>query len=260
MASKSDLDSKADTDLPPSYDTTPASATPLGTPQSIQSKRPSARSVFFSDVKKQAETYHSDVIPSSVVPIVNSCAADISPAEFSDLLQSLNIGDHTAMYWAIMNNRRETLLALSGYISKISPVCSSDLRLACMATSNQALFMQLNLSRSIGPDDEFSLRSLNCPPDEIEVHQGYHDKSYKHQFVTLIRFHMCQKRLRTIQNMSVEFVVGGRIWWLRIYMGSETKWCMKWGLSEPSLPACHADAKVCIVAHGGKPGCANPTQ
>jgi hypothetical protein len=166
MAGKSDLDSKADTDLPPSYDTTPASATPLGISQPIQSKRPSARSVFFRMLRSKRKhtsdesrivlfrirelVTSSDVIPSSVVPIVNSCAADISPAEFSDLLQSLNIGDHTAMYWAIMNNRREALLALSGYISKISPVCSSDLRLACMATSNQALFMQLNLSRSIG--------------------------------------------------------------------------------------------------------------
>jgi hypothetical protein len=192
MASQSDLDSKADIDPPPLYDATPASATRLGVSQSTQS--PSARSVFFrmlrskrkhtSDESRINDQSHindqsrivlsrirelvtsSDVTPSSVVPIVNSCAADISPAGFSDLLQSLNIRDHTAMYWAIMNNRREALLALSGYISKFSPICSSDLRLACMATSNHALFMQLNLKRRVGRKcmlpRERTLADLSC--------------------------------------------------------------------------------------------------
>jgi hypothetical protein len=36
--------------------------------------------------------------PSSVGPIVNSCAAAFPSADFSDLLQSLNIDCHMAMY------------------------------------------------------------------------------------------------------------------------------------------------------------------
>jgi hypothetical protein len=91
-----------------------------------------------------------DVTPSSVAPIVNSCAADISAAKFSALLQSRNIESHSAMYWAIVNDRPEALSAFTGFISKISSGCRSELRRACMETSNHAAFMQLNLGRNIG--------------------------------------------------------------------------------------------------------------
>jgi hypothetical protein len=53
------------------------------------------------------------------------------------------------MYWVIVNNRGEALAAFSAFIPKFSSVCTSGLRLACMFTSNHALFMQLNLGRVI---------------------------------------------------------------------------------------------------------------
>lgn len=88
--------------------------------------------------------------PSSAAKIVDACAATLPNEEFSDLLQTSNIEDHTALYWAIVNDRLEALSALTGAISEFSSSCYSDLRLACMITNDQALFAQLNLGNFNG--------------------------------------------------------------------------------------------------------------
>ena len=152
MATKVGLfdDGKYDINAPPSYDAISTTSALSG--YSIQSNSPP---VFSSLQIKQARTTvlslisdivsTPDFIPSSVAPIVNSCAATLPVSEFSDLLQTPNIQGHTAMYWAVVNNRQEALSVFSGFIPKLSSTCSSDLRLACTITSDQALFMQLDL-------------------------------------------------------------------------------------------------------------------
>jgi cellulose synthase/poly-beta-1,6-N-acetylglucosamine synthase-like glycosyltransferase len=147
-------------DAPPSYDANDAiSTSTLSYGSSIQLKRPSTRTVFSWVRLGSRATVLSRIhnlvtspnyTPSSVAPIVDSCAAALSVSQFSNLLQSLNIGGHTAMYWAIVKDRREVLSALVGYISQISSVCSDDLRLACMLVSDHILFMQLGLELEIG--------------------------------------------------------------------------------------------------------------
>lgn len=157
MATKLELDSKSDTTSLPSYDA--SSTPPLSLGVSIQRKQPSARTVLSRMLSSTRTTVLARIrdllttpnyIPSTVIPIVNSCADLLSAAEFSSLLQSRNIEGHTAMYWAIVNDRREALSAFTGFISEISSVCSDELRLACMTTSDHALFTQLNLGRDIG--------------------------------------------------------------------------------------------------------------
>jgi hypothetical protein len=91
-----------------------------------------------------------DFTPSSAAKIVDDCAAALPNEEFSDLLQTSNIEDHTALYWAIVNDRLEAFSALAGAISEFSSNCYSDLRLACMITNDQALFAQLNLGNFNG--------------------------------------------------------------------------------------------------------------
>jgi hypothetical protein len=139
---------------------------------SIQRGRlPSVRTVFsWALGARTTVLYHiHDLVtspkytPSSVAPTVNSCAAALSSSEFSNLLQSLNIGGHTAMYWAIVNDRREALSALVGYISQISSVCFNDLRIACMLTSDHTLFTQLGLELDIG---------RKCMPVLIPANRG----------------------------------------------------------------------------------------
>jgi len=114
------------------------------------------RAIVLSFIRDLVTT--ADFTPSSVDSIVTSCAAALSPAGFSDLLQSLNIEGHTALYWAIVNDRLGALWALNEYISEMTYVCSSDLRQACMVTGNHALFMQLKLMRPIGRKSIFTKR------------------------------------------------------------------------------------------------------
>ncbi|KAJ8583499.1 hypothetical protein M405DRAFT_828520 [Rhizopogon salebrosus TDB-379] len=110
------------------------------------------------------------------------------------------------MYWAIVNDRREALSALVGYISQISSVCFDDLRIACMLASDHTLFTQLGLELDIG----HSLGRSPFVDHEVEVHEGY--GMYEDQFVALFRFKKCQRSLRIAETMSAEFVARGRIW------------------------------------------------
>jgi hypothetical protein len=91
-----------------------------------------------------------DFTAASMAPIVNPYA--LSPAELSDCLQLLNVEGHTPIYWAIVNCRQEAISAYIALISSfpISSACSSDLRLACMVTSNNTVFTQLKLGRTVG--------------------------------------------------------------------------------------------------------------
>jgi hypothetical protein len=288
MATKTNkLDySKSDSNAPPPYDSIPTS-----TSQSVR-HRPSVFS--FLNIKQKISKFFTHAPPSndtistsvssadsvqcqkyatvlsrirdivsapdiidtpSVAPIVNACATSLSVAEFSDLLQSPNIEGHTALYWAIVNEQQGAFSAFTVFITKFSPVCSSDLRLACVATHNQALFMQLGLGYSDTKDEPLR-RSLGCPPDDVQVHEG--DGLGENQFVAGIRIRMFRKRLHITQDLGVEFVAGGRIWMLRFYMGPNGRWRIGLSLSQPSFPA-RPDAKLLVEAHE-KPGCATPPQ
>lgn len=145
------VDSMSDTKAPPSYDTIPTSTSQLGVPIPPRFKWPWMRGGNKKHVLSCIRNLvtATNYTPSSVIPIVNSCATALSSAEFSNLLQSCNIEGHTALYWAIVNCRLDALWALMGFISETSFDCSSDLRLACMATSNNEVFMKLNLRRTM---------------------------------------------------------------------------------------------------------------
>ncbi|KAG1789604.1 uncharacterized protein HD556DRAFT_1446830 [Suillus plorans] len=175
----------------------------------------------------------TDVSPSSIESIADACAHDLTAAELSDLLQTPNIEGHTALYWAIVNHRQEVFWTFKLFISKFSSKCSSDLRLACMRTSNHALFCKLNFQNTDAQDE--SLRQfLGCPQDEIEVHNVA--ELDDNQFVVSFRIRMFQKRLCTTRRLNYDFVARGRIWSFRFEMGNKGKWIVGFGLSSPSLP------------------------
>ncbi|KAG1750434.1 uncharacterized protein EDB91DRAFT_1244018 [Suillus paluster] len=138
-----------------------------------------------------------DFPPSSVARIIISCADAFSAAEFSNLVQKPNIEGRTALYWAIMDHRREALSVLTLFISKFSRVRSFDLRLACMTVNDRALFTQLNLGGKINSKDEPLRCCLGCRPDEIQVQQG--DGLGENHFVASFRFRIFQKRMRIAQ-------------------------------------------------------------
>ncbi|KAG1857482.1 hypothetical protein F4604DRAFT_1685177 [Suillus subluteus] len=195
---------------PPSYEATPLSGSFSASAQSF-----SLSSLFsFLFINHQGTAVLSrihDIVltpnftPSSAISIINACAADLTPRRFSKLLQTPNIEGHTALYWAIVNNKREVLSAFAAFVSEYK--------------------------------GEALRRSLGCPPDELEVHEtGRVDNDY--QFAASVRIRMFQKRLCITHKLNYEFVAGGRIWWFRFAMDSQWKWRIKFGLALPSLPAC----------------------
>ncbi|KAG2133296.1 hypothetical protein DEU56DRAFT_981534 [Suillus clintonianus] len=256
---------KSDHSTPPSYHSIPTSELPA---DSIQSKKPSV----FSFPKMCCETptldkpdsvlscicdlvSAPDFTPSSATEIVNACAAALPSTEFSDFLQTSNIEGHTALYWAIVNDKLEVLSMFAEFISEFSSNCRSDLRLACMTTNNQVLFAQLSLGHINAKDKLLRHTQLGCPLDEIQVHGGDTSKLDHNQlqFVASFRIRMFQKRLRITHHLKYEFVAGGRIWRLHFCVDDKWKWIVGFGLSSPSLPAC-PKATFSIEAHHRKKG------
>lgn len=158
------------------------------------------------------------------------------------------------MYWAIVNNRGEALAAFSAFIPKFSSVCTSGLRLACMFTSNHALFMQLNIGRVINPKDDSLRHFLHCPPDEVEVHNTGNDI----QFVACFGIKMFKKRTLMTQELGVGFVAEGRIWLLRVQAVPDGRWCIVKSFVQHSSPAC-LDVALALGVHLNS-GCATPPQ
>ncbi|KAG1762166.1 hypothetical protein EDD22DRAFT_953321 [Suillus occidentalis] len=214
---------------PPTYGHISTSVSPAQSRQSMLSSikqiriKPSVDAPALDDTIPTASSSQDSVLsrvrdlvsapeftPSSAAKIVDACAAALPneefSEEFSDLLQTANIEDYTALYWAIVNDRLEAFSALAGAISQFSSNCYSDLRLACMITNDQTLFAQLNLGNLNGkciikPKDEPLTRSMGCSPDVIEVHEGgttkLRGKRGDFQFVGSFRIKMFQKRLRS---------------------------------------------------------------
>ncbi|KAJ8597988.1 hypothetical protein M405DRAFT_6425 [Rhizopogon salebrosus TDB-379] len=258
MANKYQLldHSKFHNNAPPSYEATSTSGgvVQCGLPSVLSIRRiQETRTNVLSLIRDIVST--PDFIPSSVASIVNSCAASLSATDFSDLLQTPNIEGHTALYWAIVNNRREALITFIEFIPKFSLMCSSDLRLACMTTNDHALFVQLNLGTKNNSKDEPLRRSLGLP-DEIQVHEG--DGLDGNKFVASLRVRMCQRRVRITKEVGIEFIAKGRIWWLRFYPAIHGGgWNVALSLSRHSCPA-RLKGVLMIEAHRGKSGCTAP--
>ncbi|KAG2044000.1 hypothetical protein BDR03DRAFT_1005192 [Suillus americanus] len=201
-----------------------------------------------------------DFIPSSIAPVIETCVTHdaFSPAEFSNLLQTPIIEGHTAMYWAVVNHRREALSAFAVFIPRFSSVCFDDLRLACMIINDHASFAQLNfkLGPVIDSKDEPLRRLLNCPPDEVQVQTG--DRLSENKFTVCFRFRMFQKRLRMAHVLTTEFVAGDMVWriWVAYFCTTPSMigWYVTLRLSRHSSPA-RPEIVLVIKAHGGvKPG------
>jgi len=234
MATEFELERNSNANPPPPYhlyEAIPTSERSLELPKPLQSRwtwmlsnKKRARATVLSCISDLVTAKRIAPSSASATQIANACAAALPHAEFSNLLQSLNIEGHTALYWAILSGRLEVLWAFIKFISRWSYICASDLRLACMATNNHALFIQLNLRRNIGrtsksvlqesihiksylsADDTPLRRSLGYPPDDVKVQLEEGDGLNGHRFVVLFRFKMFQKRLCILRDVSAEFI------------------------------------------------------
>ncbi|KAF8839830.1 hypothetical protein BDN67DRAFT_709907 [Paxillus ammoniavirescens] len=136
----------------------------------------------------------------------------------STILQGLSIAEHSPMYWAVVDYREELLVALLKYSRPLLAHTISDIRRACLISSNQALFHALRVRRPpFHGTDGLQLRSLHAtsdtlllgarPADEIHVEQ-----SSDGAFIATFDIIFWQRRMRAVGKVTIEFIASGRIW------------------------------------------------
>lgn len=164
--------------------------------------------------------------PSAAKGILDSCqeACTAHGLSFSEILQEKSIEGHTPIYWAIVkrppehaddgNDENEEegpdlVTALLQLSSPLTPATISEIRLACLVTSDQALFQRLRLSPAFSPikgTDEMLLGENAVPPDTIDVQDIKGDEG---AFVVELQISMFQKRMRISGGVEVEFIARG---------------------------------------------------
>lgn len=81
--------------------------------------------------------------------VLSSCANTCAERRISlpEILQERFVVDHTPIYWAIVNYRQELLVALLTFAGQLGLAAVSDVRRACLVSSNQSLFHALRVKR-----------------------------------------------------------------------------------------------------------------
>jgi len=81
--------------------------------------------------------------------VLSSCANTCADRRIAlpEILQERFVADHTPIYWAIVNYRQELLVALLTFAGQLGLAAVSDVRRACLVSSNQSLFHALRVKR-----------------------------------------------------------------------------------------------------------------
>ncbi|KAI0785746.1 hypothetical protein C8Q75DRAFT_722319 [Abortiporus biennis] len=158
---------------------------------------------------------------SAAMLLLESCedACRTHNIAFSAVLQEKSIEGYSPIYWSIIKRASEphndddpdlvsTLLALA---EPLSDATISEIRLACLDTSDQTLFQRLRRSPAFaplsGPDQ--MLLGMAVAPDDVEVTDVDGDEG---AFVAHFRITQFQKRMRVTKHIDLQFIARGRIW------------------------------------------------
>ncbi|KAF8985993.1 hypothetical protein BDQ17DRAFT_1436415 [Cyathus striatus] len=127
----------------------------------------------------------------------------------------------------------------------MQPSTISDIRLACLVTSDQLLFhriRQLREFNAVSPADEMLL-GAGVPPDEVEVVE---EPGEEVTFAVRLGIGRFQKRMMVARKIEIEFIARGRMWKLEFFIAPPPSnstqpkagsWCVALSLSENSPPA-----------------------
>ncbi|KAF7370530.1 hypothetical protein MSAN_00685100 [Mycena sanguinolenta] len=168
-------------------------------------------------------------LSSSVVAmsILKSCAEACATngLSISSILQEKSVEGHTPCKPPESPETQEnsdlltTLLSLS---SPLTPATMSDVRLACLLTSDQALFQRLRSSpefEPLSPTDEMLL-DATIPPDDITVENV---DGMEGAFVvdfSVVRF---QKRMLVSKAVTLDFIARNRMWRLSFNVSTQER-------------------------------------
>jgi hypothetical protein len=99
----------------------------------------------------------------------------------------------------------DLLSALISYASPLKTDTITDLRLACLATSDQALFQRLRLSPEFAPvsGSDQVLLGMTIPPDDINVEDLPGEAGAFAVDFVIPHFH---KRMVVSKNITLEFI------------------------------------------------------
>jgi hypothetical protein len=184
--------------------------------------------------------------------ILDSCAeaCDAHDISYPSLLQERSIENHTPIYWAIVKRPSEPpnpdyydlITALLTRTAPLTPSTISDIRLACLLTSDQALFQRLRLSPAFSPvsgTDEMLLGE-SIQPDAIGVEDAEGDEG---AFVANFEIPTFQKRMRVSNRIDLEFIARGRVYFYKDLIRNFTSghsgwsgrmWCMSFCITPES--------------------------
>ena len=167
---------------------------------------------------------HSSGSPAAL-GILQSCADACTShsVSFSAILQEKFIENHTPLYWAIVKRTHgpseddegrgggsemkddDLIGALLSHISPLNPDTILDLRMACMATSDQAMFQKLRRSprfASISMSDQI-LMGGSPSPDDVTLEIGPGDKGAFTVDCIVAQFH---KRMMVSKEIVLDFI------------------------------------------------------
>ncbi|KDR67207.1 hypothetical protein GALMADRAFT_216661 [Galerina marginata CBS 339.88] len=228
--------------------------------------------------------------------ILQSCAEACSThsMSLSGILQEKFIESHSPLYWAIVKRppkpepqthnlldrdevaepesteeESDLLGALLSHSTPLSTETITELRLGCLATSDQATFQRLRLLipqfSSISGSDQILL-GASLPADDVTVEIGSGNDGAFAVNVQVPQFH---KRMMISREIGLEFVARNRLWrflfmitpddaWYGPPPGS---WCVSVSMQEPSPPT-WLDARLVLpnaTTNGSpKPETVNP--
>jgi hypothetical protein len=230
--------------------------------------------------------------------ILESCAEACAghSVTLSTLLQENSIENHTPLYWAIVNRPPDNdsavpdlLTSLISFASPLTPETISDIRHACLLTSDQPLFQRLRMSPEFAPlsgTDEMLLGG-SISPDDITVEDIPGDeRSFAVNF-EIVHF---QKRMLVSKYIILEFIARGassiylrlnsilnsyecaaRMWQLTFSIAQDSQhgvrpgsWCINLSLLENSPPT-WVDSRLIIPeptsgsSPPGSPSSASPS-
>lgn len=160
---------------------------------------------------------HSSGSPAAL-GILTSCA-DVCASHaiaLSEILQDKFIESHSPLYWAIVKRSRagadddddgpkdrDLVGAILGRCTPLSAETVTELRLACLATSDQVMFQRLRSHFSSTSGTDQVLLGADLPPDDVVVKIGAGTEG---AFAVTFAIPQYHKRMMISKEIGLEFV------------------------------------------------------
>ncbi|KAJ7334233.1 hypothetical protein DFH08DRAFT_880586, partial [Mycena albidolilacea] len=214
------------------------------------------------DLVKLDPSDHSVVAISILKSCADACATN--GLSISTILQEKSVEGHTPLYWAIVKRPPESpepqdhpdlLTAILSLSTPLTAATMSDVRLACLLTSDQVLFQRLRSSPEFEPlsPTDAMLLDATIPPDDICVENVDGVEGAFIVDFAVVRF---LKRMLVSKSVVLDFIARNRMWRLSFNVTTQEQrrpglqpgaWYVSLSLLENSPPT-WIDSRLLIPA------------